>query len=84
MSRAPRKLPWPSLPAWDVRIASHTVSRWHIAETVERVYAPSAESACIDAVRRVHIREGLPPWKPNHRVSLAHATAVPVRSREAA
>jgi hypothetical protein len=84
MSRAPHKHSRPTPPTWNVTIAEHAVSRWRIEGTVERVLAWSGEAACLDAVRRVHIRLGLPPWKPYVRLSLEYATVEPLRLREAA
>jgi hypothetical protein len=69
---------------WKVTIAEHHVPpRWDVSARTVEVAAPTAQTACVIAVRWAHIDADIPPLRSMLAVSMAHATAEPARSTTA-
>jgi hypothetical protein len=63
--------------AWEVEIREHDVERWHIPAWKGEVYAPTEVEARARAVRRAHIRVGVPPLRSLLRQSAPYCSAQP-------
>jgi hypothetical protein len=59
-----------------VQIAAHQVGRYVVPAQLITVRAGTADEARLEAVREVHRRGELPPWKPLARASIEHARVV--------
>jgi hypothetical protein len=87
--KRPRPAPerWPQQ-MWKVAIAEHHVPpRWDVPPRTVEVAAPTAQAACVIAVKWAHIDADIPPFRSMLAVSLGHTSAtrsVTVRSERAA
>lgn len=74
---------WPQS-MWKVTIAEHHVPpRWDVPARTVEVAAPTAQSACVIAVKWAHIDAEVPPLRSMLAVSMQHAHAKSVRTASA-
>ena len=66
---------------WKVTNAEHYVPpRWDVPARTGELAAPTAQSACVIAVKWSHIDADIPPLRSMLAVSMEHASAEPMRS----